>query len=101
VVNYLPSENSKVTLSYFHVGNRDRFEQVDGKWVGDHGPIKSYDVVNLSGYYKVTSQFKVYAGIENLLNNEYFTARSQGYSYSGYNTMALGSTLKVGINYTF
>jgi len=101
VINYSPTDESKVTLSYFHVGDRNRFEQVDGKWVGDQGPISSYDVINLSGHYQLSNGIKFYAGIENLLNNEYFTARSQGYSYSGYNTLALGSTLKMGLTATF
>ena len=101
VINYRPNGQSKISLSYFHVGDRSRFEQVNGKWTGDHAPIKSYDVVNLSAHYELNSQTEVYAGIENLFNNKYMTARSQGYSYNGYNTMALGSSLKVGVNYTF
>ncbi len=100
-VNYAPTDASKVTLSYFHVGDRNRFEQVDGNWVGDQGPIKSYNVINLSGQYQLDNAIKLYAGIENLLNKEYFTARSQGYSYAGYNTMALGSSLKVGFTAKF
>jgi len=101
VLNYTPSDSSKVSLSYFHVGDRKRFEQVNGKWTGDRGPISSYGVLNLSGHMDINTQTEIYVGVGNLLNKEYFTARSQGYSYSGYNTMSQGSTLKVGVNYTF
>ena len=100
-VNYQPTEKSKVSVSYFHVGNRSRFEQVDGKWVGDQGPIKSYGIVNLSGHYDVNERIKVYGGVENLFNKQYLNASAQGYSYNGYNTAALGATLKLGVSTKF
>ena len=100
-MDYQPTGKSKVSVSYFHVGNRDRFEQVDGKWVGDQGPISSYSIVNLSGHYDVNNTIKVYGGVENLFNKQYLNASAQGYSYSGYNTAALGATLKVGVSTTF
>ncbi len=100
-VNYQPTEKSKVSVSYFHVGNRSRFEQVDGKWVGDQGPINSYGIVNLSGHYDVNERIKVYGGVENLFNKQYLNASAQGYSYNGYNTAALGATLKLGVSTKF
>ena len=100
-VNYKPTEESKVSVSYFHVGNRNRFEQIDGKWIGDQGPINSYSIVNLSGHYEINDSLKVYGGVENLFNKQYLNASAQGYSYNGYNTAALGATLKLGISTKF
>jgi len=100
-INYQPTDKSKVSLSYFHVGNRDRFEPVDGLYTGDQGPINSYDIVNVSGHYQVNNSIKVYGGIENLFNKQYLAATAQGYSYNGYNVAALGATLKVGISTKF
>ena len=98
--DWQPTAQSKLSLSYLHVGNRDRFEPVDGDYVGDQGPINSYDVVNLSGRYYFDA-WEVYAGIENLLNEDYYPASSQGYTYSGYNTKGLGTTLNLGIKMNF
>lgn len=98
--DWQPTAQSKLSLSYLHVGDRDRFEPVDGDYVGDQGPINSYDVVNLSGRYYFDA-WEVYAGIENLLNKDYYPASSQGYTYSGYNTKGLGTTLNLGIKMNF
>ncbi|MGB0834084.1 MAG: TonB-dependent receptor [Psychrobium sp.] len=100
-VNYQPSDRSKVAVSYIHVGDRDRFEKVDGKYVGDQGAINSYGIVNVSGHYDITESTQVYGGIENLLNKQYLKAKSQGYTYNGYNTAALGASLKIGLTTKF
>jgi len=40
-------------------------------------------------------------GIENLFNEAYMPARAQAFTYNGYNTMALGRTLKAGFTVDF
>ncbi|MGB1298292.1 MAG: TonB-dependent receptor [Psychrobium sp.] len=100
-VNYQPSDRSKVAVSYIHVGDRDRFEKVDGKYVGDQGAINSYGIVNVSGHYDITESTQVYGGVENLLNKQYLKAKSQGYTYNGYNTAALGASFKIGLTTKF
>ena len=94
-------ENASLSVNYLYVGDRKRFEKNDkGLWVGDQGPIDSYHVVNLSGQYSFES-FELYAGIENLFNQDYYSARSQAYTYKGYNSKSLGTTVNIGVSIEF
>lgn len=89
------------SLTMMHVGSRDRFEKVGDVYTGINGPVSSYNVVNLSTSYQISQDFKVYGGVENLLNNDYYPARSQSYTGSGYNVKGKGATVNLGINYLF
>ncbi len=50
---------------------------------GVNGLIPSYDLLDISGTYKFTEQFFVKGGINNLLNEKYFTRRAGGYPGPG------------------
>jgi Fe(3+) dicitrate transport protein len=50
---------------------------------GVNGLIPSYQVIDLSGTYNFSTQFFVKGGINNLLNEKYFTRRSSGYPGPG------------------
>ncbi len=99
-LNWQPTDNASIGLSYLHVGDRKRFEQVDGKYVGAQGPISSYNLINLSSSYQMDN-WLLSLGVENLLNEDYYSARSQAYTYSGYNTKGLGTTVNLGVKYRF
>lgn len=99
-LSWQPTGQSKLSVTYLHVGDRSRFEPVDGKYVGDQGPIESYDVVNLSGHYQWDNT-TFFVGVENLFNEDYYSARSQALTYSGYNTKGLGTTLNMGVTMNF
>lgn len=100
-VNWSPVEDARIAFTYLYVGDRKRFDPVDGAYVGDKGPIDSYHVVNVSGYYNFANNWDAYMGIENLLNQDYYPAKSQAYTYGGYNIKALGTTVNMGIKYQF
>jgi len=100
-VNWRPVDNANVSVSYLYVGDRKKFDKVDGQYVGDKGPIDSYHVINLSGNYSFDDAWSAFIGIENLLNQDYFPAKSQAYTYSGYNVKGLGTTVNMGVNYQF
>ncbi|AAZ25439.1 TonB-dependent receptor [Colwellia psychrerythraea] len=100
-VNWNPNSDISVAINYLYVGDRKRFEQVDGKFVGDQGPIDSYQVVNLSGNYNFASDWSAFIGVENLFNQDYYPTKSQGYTYGGYNIKGLGTTVNMGVNYQF
>ena len=100
-VNWNPNSDISVAINYLYVGDRKRFEQVDGKYVGDQGPIDSYQVVNLSGNYNFASDWSAFIGVENLFNQDYYPTKSQGYTYGGYNIKGLGTTVNMGVNYQF
>lgn len=102
-LNWQPTESANLALTYYHVGDRKRFEPDESdNWSGAYAPISAYDVVNLSANYR-KDNWSVFTGIENLLNEEYFSARSQAFTYSGgaYHSMSLGTTVNVGVSYTF
>lgn len=100
-INWQPIDKANVALSYLYVGDRKRFDKVDGKHVGDKGPIDSYHLVNMSGNYQFNQDITAFIGIENLLNQDYYPAKSQAYTYSGYNVKGLGTTVNIGVNYQF
>jgi len=50
---------------------------------GTNGLIPSYQVVDVSGTYKFNEQFFVKGGVNNLMNEKYFTRRAGGYPGPG------------------
>lgn len=101
-VRYQPGDALSVSLYWLHLFDRDRFEpNSEGFYSGDQGPINSYDIINLSASYEL-GQWQFFAGIENLLNNDYFPARSQALRYgTGYSVKGLGANLNLGVKYRF
>lgn len=96
------SDDIALTFSYLYVGDRKRFDKNEqGQYVGDQGPVSSYDIVNLSGQYQITPQWSSYFGVENLFNSDYYPARAQSYTYGGYNIKGLGTTATLGAKYQF
>lgn len=100
-VNWNPNSDISVAINYLYVGDRKRFEPVNDKYVGDQGPIESYQIVNLSGNYNFASDWSAFIGVENLFNQDYYPTKSQGYTYGGYNIKGLGATVNMGVNYQF
>ncbi|WP_206486201.1 TonB-dependent receptor [Thalassotalea sp. G2M2-11] len=100
-INWSPNELSSMSLTYLYVGNRKRFDTVAGEHVGDKGPINSYHLVNFSGQYQLNRDWQAFIGIENLFNQDYYPAKSQAYTYSGYNVKGLGTTVNLGVQYQF
>ncbi len=100
-LNWNPNNDISVAVNYLYVGDRKRFEPVDGKYVGDQGPIDSYQIVNLSGNYDFAQDWSAFIGVENLFNQDYYPTKSQGYTYGGYNIKGLGTTVNIGVNYQF
>lgn len=99
-LNWQPIDEAKIGINYLYVGDRKRFESVNGKFVGTQGPVSSYNLVNLSSSYQIDN-WQLSLGIENLLNEDYYSARSQAYTYSGYNTKGLGTTVNLGVKASF
>ena len=100
-INWNPNNDISLALNYLYVGDRKRFEPVDGEYVGDQGPIDSYQIVNLSGNYDFANDLSAFIGVENLFNQDYYPTKSQGYTYGGYNIKGLGTTVNIGLNYQF
>ena len=100
-INWQPLDNANLALNYLYVGQRKKFAPVDGKYVGDNGPIESYHVFNMSGNYGLSQNLTAFIGIENLFNQDYYPAKSQAYTYSGFNVKGLGTSVNIGVDYQF
>lgn len=101
-LNWQPNDELSLTVSYLYVGSRKRFEpNAGGDYVGDQGPISSYNLFNLSGRYNFSENWQAFMGVENLFNNDYYPARAQSYTYGGYNIKGLGTTVTLGATYSF
>lgn len=92
---------TQLTLSMLNIRDRDKFTpDENGNYAGDQGPIKGYTLFNLSGTTQI-QDWTLFAGVENLLNEDYYPAKSQGYTYSGYNNKGMGTSINIGASYTF
>ncbi|MEC7691341.1 MAG: TonB-dependent receptor, partial [Pseudomonadota bacterium] len=101
-VNWRPLDSMSLTVSYLHVGDRKRFApDADGDYVGDQGPVSSYNIFNVSGKYQFADNWNAFMGIENLFNSDYYPARAQSYTYGGYNIKGLGTTATLGVTWSF
>ncbi|WP_440906054.1 TonB-dependent receptor [Catenovulum sp. SX2] len=101
VANWRPTEQAALSVSYLHVEDRERFERNDeGNFTGDEGNVKGYDVVNLSGSYDF-GDVSIFAGVENLFNQDYFPARAQALTYTAFNVKGIGTTVNLGVKVAF
>ena len=95
------TEDWQLGMTLLAMGDRDRFDaDEDGNYSGAQGPVKSYEILNLTTSYQL-NKTELFAGIENLLNEDYFPGRSQSYTYTGYNLKGRGRWVTMGINHTF
>ncbi|ABV36107.1 TonB-dependent receptor [Shewanella sediminis HAW-EB3] len=99
-IDWQPFDAANLGINYLYVGDRDRFEPTNGNYVGSQGPVSSYNLVNLSSSYRIDN-WQLSLGVENLLNEDYYSARSQAFTYKGYNTKGLGTTVNLGVKASF
>ena len=73
---------SSIQYSYLSQQFTDATNATDGNLSGVIGAIPAYDVLDFSTSYKY-NRFKLEAGINNVLDNSYFTRRATGYPGPG------------------
>ena len=99
-IKFLPNSRSFVNLEWVYSGNRDRFKpQANGKYKFGEGPVHSYGIVNLNGRYNLTEKIRFFAGIENLLNKNYYNTTSQWYATDAYYIKSNGTRYQAGLSY--
>lgn len=76
-INYTPIQGWLIRLQMLHAGNRKRFDPVNGRYSYGTGPISAFTIFNLYTGYELDSHSSLQLGIENVLNNDYFTIPSQ------------------------
>ncbi|AXO81650.1 TonB-dependent receptor [Olleya aquimaris] len=73
---------SNIQYTYLSSQFTDATNSVDGNLSGVVGQIPAYDVLDVSLSYKY-KQFKLEAGVNNVLDNAYYTRRATGYPGPG------------------
>ena len=77
-VTYTPTNSLLFRLDFLGSGNRNRFARTEtGIYKTYEGPVSAYQVFNLASSYRINPSLTLKAGIENLLNADYFPSRSQ------------------------
>ncbi|GAB1856717.1 TonB-dependent receptor [Flavobacteriaceae bacterium MHTCC 0001] len=71
--SYLSEQFTDATNSAYNPNNANRVD----------GAIPAYNIMDLSASYTFSKNFRLEAGINNLLNNAYFTRRATGYPGPG------------------
>jgi Fe(3+) dicitrate transport protein len=74
-----------VTVQYSYVSEAfsDANNSRTANSSGVNGPIPAYKLIDVSGTYKFNEKFFVKSGVNNLLNEKYFTRRASGYPGPG------------------
>ncbi|WP_290790856.1 TonB-dependent receptor [Flavihumibacter sp. UBA7668] len=86
-------------LQYIGVMRRDKFELNNtGNYNPYQGPVKPYNIVNLRMNYVLNPSTALVLGIENLLNENYYTARSQYGVFNDSFTKGKGASFRLTLN---
>lgn len=99
-IKFSPNSRSFINLEWVYSGNRKHFQpQANGKYKFGEGPVTAYGVVNLNGAYNLTEKIRFFAGIENLLNKDYYNTTSQWYATDAYYIKSNGTRYQAGVSY--
>jgi len=101
-VTYRPIDLLELRLQYMGLGSRDRFEKNDkGIYNGNEGKVNAYNLINLSGTYRLTGNANLSLGIENLFNEDYYPARSQWFMIPSFYAKGKGRSVNLGLSINF
>ena len=82
-------------LQYTGILNRDRFERnSSGSYDPYKAPVKAYNLISSSINYNLNETTSLNLGIENMLNEDYFTARSQYGAFNDSYTKGKGASFR-------
>lgn len=85
-----------VLLQYTGILNRDRFaKNSSGSYDPYKAPVKTYNILNTSIGYNFNQSTSINLGIENMLNENYFTARSQWGAFNDSYTKGKGASWRI------
>jgi iron complex outermembrane recepter protein len=95
---YSPLQHLNFRLDYIGSGARDRFQKGEnGLYKTYEGKVDPYSVINLSGSYRMSSSTTLKAGIENLLNADYFPTRAKWVMLPEYYIKGKGTSFTLGL----
>lgn len=88
-----------VLLQYTGILNRDRFDRnSSGSYDPYKAPVTNYHLLNGSIGYNFNESTSLNAGIENMFNEDYFTARSQYGAFNDSYTKGKGASYRLTLN---
>jgi iron complex outermembrane recepter protein len=88
-----------VLLQYTGIMNRNRFaKNSSGSYDPYKAPVKAYNLFSTSIGYILSQSTAVNLGVENLLNENYFTARSQYGAFNDSYTKGKGASYRITLN---
>ena len=88
-----------VLMQYTGIMKRDRFARNStGSYDPYKAPVKSYNLVNTSIGYHFNQSTSLNVGIENMFNEDYFTARSQYGAFNDSYTKGKGAAYRLTLN---
>lgn len=100
-VDWQVNDDFSVALNYQRIANRKEFSaNEDGGYTIYEGPVSSYKLIDLRVSYSIGT-WQVYAGFENLLNEDYFSVRAQSIALASYYSKGLGRTANLGFTVQF
>ena len=88
-----------VLLQYTGIMKRDRFARnSSGSYDPYKAPVRSYNIFSTSVGYNISQGTSLNLGIENMLNEDYFTARSQYGAFNDSYTKGKGASYRLTLN---
>ncbi len=86
-------------LQYTVIMNRDRFARNSaGSYDPYKAPVEAYNLISSSIGYNLNGNTSLNLGIENMLNEDYFTARSQYGAFNDSYTKGKGASYRLTLN---
>ena len=101
-LRYSPGSRWNIRTDFIASGSRERFmPNASGVYKTYEGRVDAYEIINLSSSYKMTRSTVLKLGIENLLNADYFPARSLWPSIDQYYIKGRGLSFTLGLSAQF
>lgn len=95
-------ERLSLRLQMTAIGRRERFEQNErGSYDTYKAPVEPYQLVDISAKYKANDKINLFLAVENLLNEDYFPARSQWFTQPSLYTKGKGAALNIGLQFNW
>lgn len=97
-LKFNPVQNLHFRLDYIGSGYRNRFEKGDnGLYKTYEGKVTPYNIVNFSSSFRMSPSTSLKVGVENVLNEEYFSTRAQWLMFDQYYTKGRGTNFTLGV----
>ncbi|AYA36706.1 ferric aerobactin receptor [Hymenobacter oligotrophus] len=102
-VRYQPIEPLSLALNYVYSGTRTRFNRNarTGAYASGEGAVNSFGLVNFTSTYSFTEKLRLTLGVENLLNNAYYTPIAQFNGTDANYTRGNGARFNLTAGYSF